>query len=119
MRLLSVVPFVYAAGMAVLPVLVLSQDAPRLSVMTFQSPEPGLGAKAADALRNRLAHDFSDKQLDVVPTDAVQRALDQSSFPPVDPLDPGNEGMLAHVVEAQYYITGTITHTPTGYQLYP
>ena len=27
--------------------------------------------------------------------------------------------MLAHVVEAQYYITGTITHTPTGYQLYP
>jgi tetratricopeptide (TPR) repeat protein len=120
MRILRIVPFVSAAGMAVLPVVVHSQDAaPRLSVMTFQSPEQGLGAKAADALRTRLAHDFSDKQLDVVQTDEVQRALQQSSFPPDDPLDPGNEGMLAHVVEAQYYITGIVTHTAGSYQLYP
>jgi predicted Zn-dependent protease len=110
---------VCVVSLAVGPAAARSSDAPRLTIMTFQSTERGLGAKAAETLRNRLSHDFSEKQLYTLSTDIVQRALKASSFPPSEPLDSSNEKLLAQMVHAEYYITGTITHTTSGYQLLP
>jgi tetratricopeptide (TPR) repeat protein len=54
-----------------------------------------------------------------LPTDIVKRALQASSFPPSESLDSNNEKLLARMVRAEYYITGTISHIPSGYQMLP
>lgn len=119
MSLRKLAPLAFAAVLIRVPAVLRAQEAPNLAVMNFQSAERELGAKAADPLRDRLSHDIPDRELTIVQTDVIQRALQQSAFPPNDPLDPANELLLARVVEAQYYITGTVVHGTAGYQLFP
>jgi len=94
-------------------------EAPRITVMTLQSQEANLGAQAADVLRNRLSRDFSARQLQTLPTEAINPFLEQSGFPPNEALSPTDEKQLASLVRADYYVTGSITHTPAGFHVEP
>ncbi len=108
-----------AVGLTAVPAVAGTPAPPRLTVLPFQSAEQGLGAHAADVLLHRLAHDFSAEQLVLIPTDVVNSVLQQSGFAPNKPLDARNAQRLAQLVQAEYYLTGTMRHTQDGYHLFP
>lgn len=92
-----------------------AQDAKaRITVMTFQSQEKGMGAKAADELRDRLKDKFNPKDVYVLPTKDVNNTLEQSGFSASEPLASNDEKALSNLLRADEYVTGSVTKAPTG-----
>lgn len=102
-----------------MPVAAQRSETPRITVMTFQSPEKELGAKAADILRERLAEDFSSRTLQTISTADVIKVLDASGFDIADPLVPNDEYLLAKSIRVDMYVTGIIFHLAQGYRVEP
>jgi tetratricopeptide (TPR) repeat protein len=90
------------------------EPVPRITVMTFRSSEPELGAKVADELRNRISDEFSSRKLFVVPTKDIVTILEQSGFSVQDSLPPYEEKALANLVRADEYVTGWVRHGADG-----
>jgi tetratricopeptide (TPR) repeat protein len=86
----------------------------RITVMTFKSAEKGMGAKAADELRNQIKDKFDVKDVYVLPSKDVNNTLEQSGFSASEPLAPNDEKALANLLRADEYITGTVSKAPTG-----
>jgi tetratricopeptide (TPR) repeat protein len=82
---------------------------PRLAVMTFQSEEPGLGAKAAELLRERIESSYNSRDLYTIPGQDNNNVLEQSGFNPQEALPRYEEISLAGYLRADEFITGTIT----------
>lgn len=78
---------------------------PTITVMTFQSMEYELGAKAADQLRDRFSR---ERQLTMIPSQRVVDILEQSGFDPLEPLPKNDEIQLANLLRANEYVTGSI-----------
>ncbi|HXC26102.1 MAG TPA: hypothetical protein VNU46_09320 [Gemmatimonadaceae bacterium] len=89
-------------------------DVPTITVMTLTSNEQGLGAQAADALRDRLNDQFSSDELHTVPTADIATNLESSGFSIDDPLAPAEERQLANMLRADIYVSGKITHEMNG-----
>ncbi len=107
--------FALAAVACAAAVPVHAQNAKtRITVMTFQSPDKGTGAKAADQLRDKLSGQFNARDVYVLPTKDVNNTLTQSGFTPTDPLAANDEKALASLLRADDYVTGTITKEATG-----
>ncbi len=86
----------------------------RITVMTFKSSEKGMGAKAADELRNQIKDKFNIKDLYVLPSKDVNNTLEQSGFSASEPLAPNDEKALANLLRADEYVTGVVTKVPAG-----
>ena len=92
-----------------------AQDAKaRITVMTFKSQEKGMGAKAADELRNQIKDKFDSRDVYVLPSKDVNNTLEQSGFSASEPLAANDEKALANLLRADEYVTGTVDKTPTG-----
>lgn len=94
-----------------------TQETPRLLVVTFRSPEKGLGADAAEELRNRLQHDIDQKKLLVIPKQAIDANLKASGFNPDSAPDPITSRLLAQALRADQFVDGTASKTPDGYRI--
>lgn len=104
---------------ATAPATLAAQDLAknRISVATFASRDKSLGCKAADALRSRLAKQWSPRDVYVLPTKDIQNTLEQSGFGACDPLSANDEKALANLVRADEYVTGRVTSTPNGFDV--
>lgn len=118
---LAYVAFLLAAGQ-----VVAQRPDNVITVMTFRTvpaSERELGANAAASLRDRLTNDFSSRQLTVRTTEQVLDFLDQSGFLDEskipDPLDPGNEYLLAKQFSADFWVTGEIVDKNGNYRISP
>ncbi|HEX6964624.1 MAG TPA: tetratricopeptide repeat protein [Gemmatimonadaceae bacterium] len=94
-----------------------TQETPRLLVVTFRSPEKGLGADAAEELRSRLQHDIDQKKLLVIPKQAIDANLKASGFNPDSAPDPITSRLLAQALRADQFVDGTASKTPDGYRI--
>jgi len=92
-------------------------ETPRLLVVTFRSPEKGLGADAAEEVRNRLQHEIDQKKLLVIPKAAIEANLKASGFNPDSAPDPITSRLLAQALRADQYVDGTATKTADGYRI--
>jgi len=86
----------------------------RITVMTFKSSETGMGAKAAEELRNQIKDKFDIKDLYVLPTKDVSNTLVQSGFSATEPLAPNDEKALATLLRADEFVSGTVDKAATG-----
>ncbi|MEO7042518.1 MAG: tetratricopeptide repeat protein [Gemmatimonadaceae bacterium] len=86
----------------------------RITVMTFKSSEKGMGAKAAEELRDQLKDKFNAKDLYVLPTKDVSNTLVQSGFSATEPLAPNDEKALANLLRADEFVTGTVDKSAAG-----
>ena len=86
----------------------------RITVMTFKSSETGMGAKAAEELRNQIKDKFDIKDLYVLPTKDVSNTLVQSGFCATEPLAPNDEKALATLLRADEFVSGTVDKAATG-----
>jgi len=89
----------------------------RITVATFSSPTKGLGCRAADALRGKLADKFSPRDVYVLPTKDITNTLEQSGFSACERLSQNDEKALASLVRADDYVTGNVAQTPAGFQV--
>lgn len=97
------------------PLVAQDPDAPRLTVMTLHSQEQGLGARAADALREQLTNDV--RQVTVITSDVISANLEQAGFSMQDALAASDEQQLARLLRSDFFLTGTISHAGKGYQV--
>lgn len=81
---------------------------PTMTVMTFTSQEPELGAEAARLLRERLSRTYSERQLNVIPTERVVYILEESGYAPSEALLKNDEIQLGALLKANEFITGSI-----------
>ena len=88
-------------------------DAPRLMVHTLRSDNKDLGVRTADAIRKRIADDFS-KNLGVISEKDIKATLEASGFDPNAAPDPITARLLAQQLRADEYMDGTATKTPKG-----
>jgi tetratricopeptide (TPR) repeat protein len=86
-------------------------------VPTLQSSEKELGVAAAEAIRNQLQKSTNIKELVVVPKADINNSLASSGYSTTEALAPGDAKALATLVRAAQYVDGTVTKTPTGYQI--
>ncbi len=86
----------------------------RITVMTFKSSEKGLGAKAAEELRDKIKDKFNAKDLYVLPSKDVANTLVQSGFSASEPLAPNDEKALANLLRADEFVTGSVAKAATG-----
>ncbi|MDQ6926961.1 MAG: hypothetical protein M3154_12105, partial [Candidatus Eremiobacteraeota bacterium] len=85
-------------------------NAPRLMVTVFRSADKNAGVRAADALRDRIADDFSLKQLYVLPKADVNANLEASGFPTNEALAAHDARALGQQLRADEYISGAVTN---------
>ena len=105
---------------AVLPAAASAQskdDAQRILVVAFQSADRQLGAKAANAVRDKLGKEYKPKDVWVIPTTDINNTLTASGYPTDEALGPSDARQLAVQVRADQYVDGTVTQTPTGVRI--
>nr|MBA3646096.1 hypothetical protein [Gemmatimonadaceae bacterium] len=105
---------------AALPVAAAAQsrdDAQRILVVSFQSADKSLGAKAANAVRDKLGKEFNPKEVWVIPTVDINNTLAASGYPVDEALGPSDARQLAVQVRADQYVDGAVTQTPTGVRI--
>lgn len=91
-----------------------NQETPRLLVVTFRSNEKGLGADAAEELRQRIQREVDQKKLLVIAKAAIEANLKASGFNPDSAPDPITSRLLAQALRADQYVDGTATRLPNG-----
>ncbi len=85
-------------------------NAPRLMVAVFRSADKTSGVRAADALRDRIANDFTLKQLYVLPKNDINANLEASGFPTNEALAAHDARALGQQLRADEYIVGTVSN---------
>ncbi|MDQ6926028.1 MAG: hypothetical protein M3154_07310, partial [Candidatus Eremiobacteraeota bacterium] len=85
-------------------------NAPRLMVVVFRSADKNAGVKATDAVRDKIADDFSLKQLYVLPKADVNANLEASGFPTNEALAAHDARALGQQLRADEYISGVVTN---------
>ncbi|HEX5438762.1 MAG TPA: tetratricopeptide repeat protein [Gemmatimonadaceae bacterium] len=119
----AVLGLLLVAGLGVLPGSVQAQrdgpsaDTPRLLIVTFRSPDAGLGTDAAEEVRKRVKDEVSSKKLLVIPQNAIEANLKASGFNPDSAPDPITAKLLAQALRADQYVSGTASKTPQGYRI--
>ena len=122
-RSLRLTRALFALGAASIPALLGAQrttgrqPSPRFMITPFHAPEKLLGVQAADAVRERLADDNPQRILFVIPKDDIVKSLEQSGYPPDQPLLPGDQKALATFTRADEYLEGNVSKTATGFKL--
>jgi tetratricopeptide (TPR) repeat protein len=109
---------------AALPVAAAAQtkpgdDAQRILVVVFQSADKALGAKAATAVRDKLAKEYNPRDTWVIPTVDINNTLGASGYPTDEALGASDARQLAVQVRADQFIDGSVTQIPTGYRIEP
>mgnify|MGYP002778046819 CR=1 FL=1 len=89
-------------------------NAPRLLVNVFRAADKAQGVQAADAVRNRLISDVAGKNLYVLPKQDIVNALNQSGFPPDEPLAPNDARALGQLLRGDEIITGQVGRDSAG-----
>ena len=107
-------------GAVALPALLGAQrnpPSPRFMITPFHAPEKLLGVQAADAVRERLADDNPQRILFIIPKDDIVKSLEQSGYPPDQPLLPSDQKALATFTRADEYLEAIVSKTATGFKL--
>ncbi len=89
-------------------------NAPRLMVGVFRSADKTSGVQAADAIRTRVAQDFTAKQLWVLPKNDIVANLEASGFPTNEALAPHDARALAQILRADEYLVGNVVRDSAG-----
>ncbi len=89
---------------------------PRFMVPVLKSPERGLGAQAADQLRERMGGDFMMRTLWIIPKTDIDNALEQSGYSKTEPLNSNDAKQLANLIRAEEYVEGRVSKTDAGYE---
>lgn len=89
-------------------------NAPRLMVGVFRSADKTSGVQAADAIRTRIAQDFTAKQLWVLPKNDIVANLEASGFPTNEALAAHDARALAQILRADEYIVGNVVRDTAG-----
>ncbi|HUQ97823.1 MAG TPA: tetratricopeptide repeat protein [Gemmatimonadaceae bacterium] len=89
----------------------------RVMVPTLQSSDKELGVAAAEAIRNQLQKSTNVKELVVVPKADINNSLASSGYSTTEALAPGDAKALATLVRAAQYVDGSVTKTPTGFEI--
>ena len=89
----------------------------RVMIPTLQSSDKELGVAAAEAIRNQLQKQTNIKELVVVPKADINNSLASSGYSTTEALAPGDAKALATLVRAAQYLDGSVTKTPTGYEI--
>ena len=110
------------ASLLALPALLSAQrtiQPPRIMVTAFHSVkgEETLGCQASTAVREKLADDNPQRILFVIPKDDLDKALEQSGYPPCTPLASNDAKALANFARADEYVEGLISKTSSGFKL--
>lgn len=95
-------------------VITPKEGVPRLAVVPFRSNEKGLGAQAADQLRDRLRNEFSINDLWVIQKENINAMLESSGFPKDEAPDRVTSRLLAQQLRADEYLEGTVTKRQDG-----
>jgi tetratricopeptide (TPR) repeat protein len=93
------------------------EEIPRLMVVPFASNEKGLGAQAAEEIRQRIASDVGTRQLAVVAKSTVCANLEASGFSCDSAPDQLTARTLATSLRTEGYLEGTITKAGNAYVL--
>jgi len=93
------------------------EGVPRLLVTPFRSTEKGVGADAADEVRQKVQSDIGIKKLFVIPKAAVCANLEASGFSCDSTPDPITSKLLATQLRADEYVEGTVTRQGGAYRL--
>ncbi len=91
-------------------------DTRKVLVTAFRGDTAG-GARFADELRDRVAGEFSIRQLMPISKKDISATLVQSGYRPDSALSPNDIKELAKLVRADEVLDGTVTKTPTGYRV--
>ena len=91
-------------------------DTKRVLVTTFRGDVEG-GVRAANAIRDRIASEFSVRQLLPTSKKFIDTTLVNSGFTPDSALSPNDIKELARIVRGDEVIDGTVQKTATGYRL--
>ena len=108
----TVVPTVASAQRQQVP----GPDTKRVLVTAFRGDVEG-GVKLADEIRNRIASEFSIRQLLPTSKKDIEATLLQSGYRPDSALSPNDIKELAKLVHGDEVIDGTVAKTATGYRV--
>lgn len=115
--------FAAALAVATVPSLASAQrqqlpgpDTKRVLVTTFRGDVEG-GVRAANEIRDRIAKEFSVRQLLPTSKKIIDTTLVNSGFTPDSALSPNDIKELARMVRGDEVIDGTVQKTATGYRL--
>lgn len=115
--------FAAALAVATVPSLASAQrqqlpgpDTKRVLVTTFRGDVEG-GVRAAKEIRDRIASEFSVRQLLPTSKKIIDTTLVNSGFTPDSALSPNDIKELARMVRGDEVIDGTVQKTATGYRL--
>ena len=95
---------------------VAGPDTKRVLVTAFRGDVEG-GVKVADEIRNRIASEFSIRQLMPTSKKDIEATLLQSGYRPDSALSPNDIKELAKLVHGDEVIDGTVAKTATGYRV--
>jgi len=108
----TVVPTVASAQRQQVP----GPDTKRVLVTAFRGDVEG-GVKLADEIRNRIASEFSIRQLMATSKKDIEATLLQSGYRPDSALSPNDIKELSKLVRADEVLDGTVAKTATGYRV--
>ena len=91
-------------------------DTKRVLVTTFRGDVEG-GVKAANEIRDRIASEYSVRQLLATSKKIIDTTLVNSGYTPDSALSPNDIKELARIVHGDEVIDGTVQKTATGYRL--
>jgi tetratricopeptide (TPR) repeat protein len=95
-------------------VITPKEGVPRLAVVPFRSSEKGLGAQAADQIRDRVRNEFSINDLWVIQKENINAMLESSGFPKDEAPDRVTARLLAQQLRADEYLEGTVNKRQDG-----
>ena len=93
------------------------KDTPFMLVLSFQGNEPGLGMRAADAVRTRLRQDFPFRQLWIVEKAPICASLEQSGYKCDEVLEVSNAQLLARAMRADDFMLGSAVKNGANFQV--
>lgn len=95
-----------------------SADTPKILVPTFRvsgtMADPALGVQGSDAVRNRVAHEFTARQLWAIPKAEIDRQLEAAGYRTDSALSANDVKVLAGILRADEIIAGEVTRLPDG-----
>ena len=95
-----------------------SADTPKILVPTFRvsgtMADPSLGVQGSEAVRSRLAQQFTAKQLWAIPKAEIDRQLEAAGYRTDSALSPNDVKELARILRADEIISGEVTRLPDG-----
>lgn len=94
-----------------------AENAPRILVPTLHARPANLGAQAADAIRERLGREFTQRTLWVIGKNDIVNFLTASGYNPDSSLGMTDLKQLAQQLRADEIVDGTITRTGDEYRL--